>query len=29
MKALCVETVSGTFKWLVTGETVGVTYTVA
>lgn len=29
IRALCVETVSGTFKWLVTGETVGVTYTVA
>lgn len=29
IRALCVETVSGTFKWLVTGLTVGVTYTVA
>lgn len=27
--AICVETVTGTFKWLVTGVTVGVTYTVA
>lgn len=29
MTAECIETVSGTFKWLVTGDTVGVTYTVA
>lgn len=28
-RALCVETVSGTFKWLVSGQTVGITYTVA
>jgi hypothetical protein len=29
IRAILVETVSGTFKWLVTGQTVGVTYTVA
>lgn len=27
--AICVETVAGTFKWLVVGSTAGVTYTVA
>lgn len=29
IRAICVETVTGTFKWLVTGVSVGVTYTVA
>lgn len=29
IRAICVETIAGTFKWLVTGETIGVTYTVA
>ena len=29
MRAICVETVSGTFKWAVTGISVGHTFTVA
>lgn len=29
LRALCVESAEGTFKWAVTGEAVGITYTVA
>lgn len=29
IRAICIETVSGTFKWFVTGVTVGATFTVA